>query len=749
MVKFTRRGFMIGGAVVGGVMATGMVVGVGYLSTVDVDGMAPSTGPDGQIDLNAWIHIKTDGTIELAFPISEMGQGIQTGLAMLIAEEMELDLTAPNISVVHPKERLSVYTNFTAVLNERPENLTGPLAWLGKRVLALIPVIITGGSTAIVNNWFILRQAGASAREMLIGAAAEEWGVPRGECRAEMSRVVHSSGKSLTFAELAPRAAQQTPPENPVLKSPEDWRIIGKSHPRVDIPAKTRGEARFGIDVSTTDMVYAAVRQCPVFGGSVKSFKADAAEKMPGVLKVVDLDTAIGVIGENTWAAKQGAEAVEIVWDEAGNGALSSAKISKRMHAALAGENGHDARDDGDVTLLQEGTMFEAVYETPYLAHACMEPMNCTAIVRGKTAEFWSPSQAPLTMVSAARAHTDTDETITNTTFLGGGFGRRSEGDSAGHAAMLAAALPGKTVKVIWSREEDIQHDMYRPAAVCRMRAALDKDKKPYTFDFKTATQSVMLSYTGRNLPLSQGGDADDLNTEGARGLPYAIPNIRVNSVHVETPVPVGFWRSVGHSNNAFFVESFIDELANEANADPMAFRRELLKNHPRFAPLAAKLEDVSGWSKPLGPSRARGVSLHESFRSYVGQVAEITLGEDNQIRVDKVICVVDCGQVVNPDSVIAQMESGIIFALSALMFGDILIENGRVVNSNFHDYDMVRMAEAPEIEVHIMQNREPPGGVGEPGTPPLFAAVTNAIFAASGQRIRSLPLAKHGYRFA
>ncbi len=740
MGKWTRRAFLIGG----GTAAAGLVVGVGYLATVDTRGLAGEIAPDGTIALNAWIHLRGDGKIVLAVPRTEMGQGVHTSLPMLIAEELELPLDH-NVVVEHPIENLSVYTNFVVALNKRNEDMSGPLDWLGKRIYALFPYIGTGGSTSVVGAYEPLRLAGAAARSMLLQAAAESWQVDRAECSAAEGKIWHkASGRSLAYKELAARAASKTPDADLALKSPEAFRLIGKPVPRLDIPAKTRGEAKFGID-TPADLVATAVN-APVFGATVQSFDDSAARQMKGVVKTVDLGNAVAVVAETMWHAKQAAAALKIAWAENGNGNLSSAAAIAEMRAALGRPPGHVFRNEGDVDgALEGGKVVEAVYETPYLAHACMEPMNCTARVGPDgTVEMWASSQSPLTMKWGAEKAVGAKKVVTHTTLTGGGFGRRAEMDLARQAALCAAAAPGKAVKLIWSREEDIQHDMYRPAAVARLRAVLGGDGRPVALDFQSATQSVAKGFSRRSLPIEQGGDKDPANAEGATELPYAIPNVRIASTHVETPIPVGFWRSVGHSNNAFLVESFIDELAAAAKADPLDYRIALLERHPRLAPLARKLKEVSGWGKPLPAGRFRGVAVHESFRSFVGQVAEVSVGAQGVVKVHKVICVVDCGQVINPEIVRQQMEGGIIFALSALAYGEIVIERGRVQQSNFHDYQMTLLAQAPEIEVFIMPSLAMPGGVGEPGTPPLFAAVTNGIFAATGQRLRALPLTRH-----
>lgn len=746
MSKLTRRIFIATGVVVG----AGLAVGGGYLASIDTDGLSPGEGHNGAVKLNAWVEIRPDGTIRIAAPRAEMGQGIYTGLAMLIAEELEIALDPAKVIVEHPDELWPVYTNFVLAVNKRPEEAGGPIDWTMKKVFGMVPFILTGGSSSIVDGYLPMRVAGATARTMLIEAAAAKWGVDADACHAENGTVVHAaSGRKLTYGELASDAAKRTPPSSPKLKTQDQFKVIGTAQPRLDIPGKTRGTATFGIDAVVPDMVVATVVQCPVFQGRVKSIDDKAALAAKGVKKVVDLGDAVGVIGETYYHAKKGAAALVVEWDEKGHGGLSSAGILADYKKALDTGEAHVSRTEGDVdAALKSGTVIEATYETPFLAHACMEPMNATAVYKDGAFEVWAPNQSPTVVRWAFEAvKTDMKDIKIHTTIMGGGFGRRADGDVYRQVATLAMAMPGVPVKLVWSREEDIQHDSYRPAALARMRAVLGADGKPVAFEFKNATQSVALSFSRRFLPFEMGGDADPASHEGAAELPYKIPNIRVASRAIETTVPLGFWRSVGHSNTGFFIESFIDELAAAAKADPLDYRRDLLKHDARLSALADALKEKSGWATKLeGTGRGRGVSIHTSFRTHVGEVAEVTVAPDGKVSVDRVVCVVDCGQAINPDSIAAQMEGGVIFALSALAFGAITIDKGRAVQANFDTYDMVRMAQSPQIEVHIMPSRELPGGIGEPGTPPLFAAVTNAIFAATGKRVRKLPLSAEGF---
>ncbi|NNG05612.1 MAG: xanthine dehydrogenase family protein molybdopterin-binding subunit [Inquilinus sp.] len=752
--RLTRRAFLVTGAAVTG----GLVVGAGYLSSIDMTGLDGFANADGTVGLNAWIRIAEDGTITFAVPHIEMGQGIFTALPMLIAEELEIRLDGGNIRVEHPVDELPVYANYTLALDMRPEEATGPLYWAAKKVFGIFPLIVTGGSTSVVGSWWPLRVAGASARLMLAEAAADVWQVPAGECFGEDGHIVHRpTGRRLAYGELARAASAKAPTPNPPLKPASAFRLIGKPTPRLDVPAKVTGEAIFGIDVALPDMVHAAIRQSPVFGGTVRSMDAGAVRSMPGVIEVVDLGDAVGVVADSYWQASRAVAALPVEFDDNGNAGGDSARFLADMHRALDATEAHAFRDDGDVDeiLAASDRVVEATYETPLLAHACMEPMNCTALFRDGEAELWMGSQSPLiarwgAQSGAKLAGTEAESVTTHVPLTGGGFGRRADGDLARQAAALAASVPGRPVKLIWSREEDIRHDTYRPHAVSRFRAALGLDGLPLAWDNRVVSQSLDRSYGDRNLPVGGGNPAKDhFSVEGAVDPAYAIPRARVELVDHATPVPIGFWRSVGHSNSAFFVESFVDECAHAAGIDPLLYRRGLLAGRPRHRKVLDMLAERSQWGRPLAPGRGRGVALHTAFRTIVGEVAEVTVGVDGALSVDRVVCVVDCGTVINPDTVEAQMEGAILFGLTAALHGEITIEEGRVAQSNFYDYRMLGLADAPAIETHIVPSGEPPGGIGEPGLPPALPALANAIFAATGQRLRALPISKSALRVA
>jgi len=751
VVKLTRRGFLIGGAVLGGTAAGALALGVGYLSTIDTEGLDGTLRSDGSVGLTAWVTIQPDGKIIFSIPRNEMGQGVFTSMPMLIAEELEIDLNDENVSVEHPTELLPVYANFALPLRKHPENFSGPGDWLGKKFFGLMPLIVTGGSSSIVDAYTPLRRAGAVARGMLVSAAAKKWGVSKRDCFAENAHVIHRlSGNTASYGELAVAAAAETPNKNPKLKPASEFKLIGTPQQRTDIPAKTRGEAKFGIDTVLDDMLFAAVVQSPVFKGTVRSVDDSVAKRVKGYRKTVNLGDGVAVVAETYYYAKKAAGLLEIDFDDAGNGAVNSSGISAALQNALDNDPGHRfVDDDGLDAAFAAGDIFEASYEVPYLAHACMEPMNATVIVKNGHAEIWTSTQTPLNMQWAAEENIkDLKSLVGHVTLSGGGFGRRGEKDIVVHAVKVAVAMPGVPVKTVWTREEDIQHDVYRPAAAARISAALKPDGTPSAIDYKVALQSVNLDFSRRNLPVANGGSDDKGNVEGASHMPYGIAKKRVASAAIEVPVPVGNWRSVGHSYNCYFLESFIDELAAKAEVDPMAYRFGLLSGHKRLTALAQKLAVISSWGAPVAENVGRGIAIHPAFKSFVGQVMDIS-EENGLIRINKVTCVIDCGLTVNPDTIIAQMEGGIIYGLTAAMYGDITIDKGRVEQSNFPDYPILHMEQAPEIDVHIIASTELPGGVGEPGTPPVFPALANAYFNLTGRRLRSMPLVKHGVEFA
>jgi isoquinoline 1-oxidoreductase subunit beta len=569
-------------------------------------------------------------------------------------------------------------------------------------------------------------------------------------------RAVRSDGSTLTYGELASDAALIPIPEDVPLKDPSEFRIIGTSPPRLDIVSKTTGEATFGLDAGPPDARVAVVTRSPVFGGMLRSFDAAGALAVPGVHEVVEIESGVAVVADGYWAAAKGRDALEIEWDEGAGATLDDAEILGRLQAAVA-VGGRVAREDGDVeaAIGGSGERVTSAYAVPYLAHTTMEPMNCTAVVENGRCTVWAPTQfqdAPGVIGGGSRqaaakvAGLDEEDVDLRTTFLGGGFGRRTEKDFVLEAAELASKVDG-AVKVVWSREDDIRHDFYRPTSYHEMDAVVDASGRPVAWSHEIASQSIMDRWLPQWLPgfvLDWAGmlpnGVDPTAVEGAANYPYHVPNIRVAWSKVELPIPIGFWRSVGNSYNGFVVESFIDELAYIAGQDPFEYRRALLGERPRHKAVLEAVAEVADWGSPVADGRARGIAIVESFGSFVAEVAEVSV-EGDRPRVHKVWCAVDCGVVVNPAIVRAQIESGVIYGLTAALDGRVSIEGGRAVQSNFHDYPMLRIDEAPEVEVVLVPSGDAPGGIGEPGVPPIAPAVTNALFALTGRRIRELPI--------
>ena len=745
----SRRQFLIAGALLGG----GLFVGAVSYGLRDRDRLArvPAfLANDKEMALNAWVKITPDGSVVVAVPHQEMGQGIYTGLATLVAEELDADWSRVRVEQA-PLDK--IYGNYVMLGDGLPFAaddqgvLANTLRWVAFKVSEGLGLLATGGSTSMRNGWEPMRLAGASARELLVATAARKWGVPAGECTTLASAVVHAaSGRRFAYGDLASDAATQLPPAQPRLKERKDYRLIGRALPRLDAAAKIDGTAQFGIDVRLPGMLYAALAHCPVFGGRLKSFDAAKIGTLPGYKTTVDLGTAVAVVADSWWRARQALAKLPIVWDEGANAAQDSKSLFAQQVRDIETGVASAYRKLGDVwpALARSKVTVEAAYRVPYLAHATMEPMNCTALIKEGRCEVWVGSQSPsLVRVAAARsAGLDDDKVVVHTTLLGGGFGRRIETDAVVQAVSIAKALPGSPVKLLWSREEDMQHDMYRPAVMAKFRAGLDAGGKPLAWWNRIVGPSVMRSFMDRTLP-SGGMDfpPDKSNAEGAADLPYAIDHQLVEHVLSRTPVPLGFWRSVGHSYNAFFTESFIDEVAFAAQQDPYHFRRSLLADQPRLLKVLDTAASKAGWGRPLGIGRARGIALHVSFRSVVAQVAEVSRESTGEVRVHRVVCAIDCGLAVNPDIVAAQMESAVIFGLTAALYGEISIAKGRVEQDNFSSYEMLRLRDTPQIETHIVASDAALGGVGEPGTPPIAAAVANALFAATGLRLRSLPL--------
>jgi len=738
-LKITKRALLFGGAAVGG----GLVIGYAYLREKPGTAGFESHGTPGYA-LNAWVKITPENDVIVAVPRSEMGQGVYTSVAMLICEELEVDLA--NVTVEYPALD-GKYINGFAITDGMDAGGT-VLPWLITRIVAKLKMIVTGGSSTIRGDIYTMPKAGAMAREMLIAEAAGRWNVPAGECRAESGEVRHdASGRRAIYGDLADGAALRDAPSEISLKDPSTYRLVGKPVPRLDVPSKVTGEAEFGVDVSLPDMLYAAIKQCPYYGGALVSYNEADIQARPGVVQVVEVDKGLVVVAETYWQAKTAVDALEAAWDDGGNGDVSTDDILQDALSQLeTGEAVAIVGDRGALEILDASADdgVDAVYTLPYLAHTCMEPMNCTVLVNGERAEVWAGTQSP-TMIAwgvARGAGVESDAVDLHMTYMGGGFGRRIEFDYIVQAAQAARAVEGRPVKLIWSREEDVAHDVFRPLAVAHFRAKASKDGPIDAMSARVALQSVNYDFTQRtDLSFGIDGATDRASTDGLREWPYATSQYHLENLWLQFPVAVGNWRSVGHSHNAFFKESFVDELAHHVGEDPVEYRRRLLKDSPQHLAVLELAAEKAGWGTPLGAGRGRGIAVHESFDAFVAEVAEVSISARGELSVDRVVCVIDCGTVVNPDTVVAQMESGIVYGLSAVLFGEITIENGQVVQQNFPDYDAVRLREMPEIETYVLASGTQVGGAGEPSTPPLAPAITNAIFNATGKRLRSLPI--------
>lgn len=665
---------------------------------------------------NAWLRIAGNGRVTVIVNKSEMGQGVYTSLPMLVAEELCCDWKRVTFKA-------------SPVAPEYNHALFGP-------------IMVTGGSTSIRSEWERLSLAGAAAREMLILAAANQWKVDPATCRAENGSVLGPNGRKLGFGALAPRAALLPVPQKPKLKGGSRT-ILGKPLHRLDSPAKINGTATFGIDVDLPGSLTAVIARPPVFGGTVKSYDDARALKVPGVKQVVAVDAGVAVVADGFWPALQGREALSVIWDE-GAGVQVDTAAMRQQYARLAATPGLVARREGDAetTLAKAQKRFEVEYEVPYLAHAPMEPLNCFVDLKVDSCLIRTGSQfQTVDRAAAARVAGLKPEQVTlETTFLGGGFGRRActGSDYIIEAVQVAKAVK-QPVKVIRTRDDDTRAGYYRPMWYDRIAASLDDRGMPLAWHHRIVGQSIIAGTAFESAMVKNG--IDDTSVEGAADTPYAIPNLQVELHSPANPVPVLWWRSVGHSHTAFVMESMLDELAHAAGKDPYQYRRALLQKHPRTLKVLETAALKAGWGRKLPKGRGRGIAVHESFGSYIAQVAEVSVDAKGQVKVHRVVCAVDCGRIVNPDTVKAQMESGITFGLSAALYGAITLKNGRVEQGNFDSYPLVRMNAMPQVEVQIISSDEAPGGVGEPGVPPIAPAVANALFSISGTRVRSLPL--------
>jgi isoquinoline 1-oxidoreductase subunit beta len=718
----SRRGFLKSAAAT----AAGLTIGFhwsGPLSRAFADTALADTAKD--FAPNAFLRIAPDNSVTVIAKHLEMGQGSYTGLATVVAEELDADWA--QIAVESAPADASKYANLAFGMQG------------------------TGGSSAMANSWMQLRQAGATARAMLVAAAASEWNVPPASLTVERGVVHHApSNRQATFGALAAKASGLPVPSEVPLKAPKDFKLIGQKLPRVDIPGKTNGTAQFTIDVTFPDMLVALLQRPPLFGATVKSFDAAATKAVPGVVEVVQVPRGVAIVAKSFWAAKQGREALKVEWDDSKAEKRSTAAIMAE-YRTLSGQPGTPARVDGDVAAALKGAAktVSATYEFPYLAHAPMEPLDAVVKLDANSCEIWAGDQFQTVDQgnAAATAGLKPEQVKIHTLLAGGSFGRRANmsSDYIVEAVSIAKALGanGVPVKLQWTREDDIRGGLYRPVYVHRLEAALDKDNRLVGWQHRIVGQSIMAGTAFAPVMIKNG--IDGTSVEGAANLPYAVANMSVELNTTETGVPVLWWRVVGSSHTAYATEAFIDEIAHAAGQDPFAFRQGMLEHHPRHKAVLELAANAAGWGSPLPKGKGRGIAVAEAFGTYVAQVAEVTVGPNGQIKVDRVVCAVDCGTPINPDVITAQMEGGIGFGLGAALYGAITLKDGRVEQTNFDAYQVLRIDEMPKVEVHIVQSPEAPTGVGEPGVAPVGPAVANAVFAVTGKRLRVLPFAVGG----
>jgi len=719
----TRRAFLKFSASVAVLGSGGLILGFSLPARSEGDVRKTVIGGDGVETAqsavfapNAFVQIDTSGKVTLIIPKVEMGQGVYTSIPMLIAEELEVPLDSVTIDHAPPNEKL----------------FFDPL--LGGQ--------LTGGSTSIRYAWEPMRRAGATARALLVNAAAQQWQVDPATCHAQNGQVMHAAtNRTLAYGQLTEAAGKLPVPGDVTLKDPKDFKLIGTTARRLDSPEKVDGSAMFGLDVRLPGMVYAVIVNCPVFGGKLAAVDDSAARTIPGVRQVVKIDNGVAVVGDHTWAAKRGAAALKISWDEGAGASVSIKTIVGDLERASQGE-GAVARREGDVTRAFAGakTRVDAIYQQPFLAHATMEPMNCTVHVQQDSCDIWVGTQVPTRARDAGAKITGlpADKVVVHNFLLGGGFGRRLEVDGVTQAVKVAKQV-NAPVKVTWTREEDIQHDMYRPYYYDRISAGLDEHGKPVAWQHRIAGSSILSRFAPSTI--KNGVDPDAV--EVAAALPYDLPNQLVDYVRQEPDaIPTAFWRGVGPTRGTFVVESFIDELAVQTKTDPVQYRRDLLGKSPRALNVLDIAARLSNWGSALPKGQGRGVSVMHAFGSYLSMVAEVTV-EQGEVRVDRVVCAVDCGMFFNPNTVEAQIQGGVIFAITGALYSEVTIERGRVLQSNFTDYRILRIHEAPEILVHLVKSGEAPGGIGEPGTSAAMPAIANAIYAATGKRLRDLPVGR------
>jgi isoquinoline 1-oxidoreductase beta subunit len=716
--KLGRRDFLVAALTTAGGLAIGVSL-PGIAGAVPLNGAPWDDAPAAAGEVNAWIVIEPDDSVIIRVAKAEMGEGVMTSMPMIVAEELACDWTKVRSEYASANRNVREQTVYKSML--------------------------TGGSSAVRASRPYLQQAGASARVRLIEAAAKRWGVPSADCSAANSMVTHkASGRSLNYGVLAGDAAKVVLAQEPAIKTPEQFTLIGNPTARLDTKVKVTGEAIFGIDVRLPDMVYAAVVTCPVPGGTVKSYDAKAILGHRGVQSVVPLATGVAVVADRFWRAKQAALALPIEWNFGAGAGTNSAQFREEYRQALKGPLQNAKRIGDAEKALGAGKVIEALYEVPYLAHATMEPLNCTVHLQPDRLDVWMGTQAPdITIGLAAKTvGLKPEQVYIHNCYLGGGFGRRAINDELVQALAVAKTI-AKPVKLVWTREEDMRHDRYRPQAAINFKAVLGKDGMPTVIQAQTAVGSIMQSIKPM-LDFPMGPGVEPLAVEGLVNMPYAIPNLKVDAVLKNTHVPVMFWRSVGSSQNAFAVESFIDELAHEAGQDPYQFRRKMLEGQPEFLRVLDMLAEKSNWSQKMPAGKGRGIAIHESFGTIVGEVVEVAVDPKGVVRCERVVAVVDCGHVINPRNVEMQIESGVIYGLTAALYNEITVKDGQIEQGNFDSYQMVRLADSPKIETYLaLSGGTKWGGIGEPGTPPIAPALCNAIFAATGKRVRELPIRK------
>lgn len=731
MGKWTRRAFLTTGALLGG----GLIVGVAIRPGHRTPKLAGLVEKDGETLVNAWVKLLPDNSIKVIVPHAEMGQGVHTVLPMMLADEMDADWNTVSMEQAPADDQYAskdIVREF-ALPSQAPGMVEDTLNGVFLKIAQKMSLQITGGSFSVrgTGTWS-MRVAGAAARELLIDAAAEQWQVPSSEVRAENSYLFHdNSNRSEPFIAFAKAAATKQGPTQPTLKTPDQFKIMGKHVERFDIPAKVDGSAVFGVDIELPGMKYACVKSAPVFGNTVSSIDSVAAEEMAGFIKLVNLGSGVGVIADSYWQAKKALDKVKVTYTKNDSNRASSETLfeqfGKAMDAAITAGDEEDDFKIGNARkmLAKSNSVIEAEYRVPYLAHATMEPMNCTAWAHDDQLEIWAGLQNPLGIrnLLAEEFELERDQVVINNVYLGGGFGRRAMDDYPVQSAALALALPGVPIKMIWSREEDTQQDFYRPAVMSRFKASLDDNGLPVAWENQ---------FVDKHEPVE------------APTIPYAVENQYIHYTNSPTHVRFGPWRSVDHTQHAFFTESFIDELAAQAGADPYQYRYDLLSHDLRTRSVLEAAANMAQWGKQLPDGWGQGIALHRSFNTIVAEVVDLDMSSGKP-RVAKVYCAADPGYAMSSDGFKAQMESGIIYGLTAALFGEIEIKDGAAVESNFHNYKMLRMNDAPVIEVEVINSGDRSlGGGGEPGTPPIAPALTNAIFAITGKRIRQLPVSKH-----